>query len=284
MPYRYFIQLSYDGSSYSGWQIQPNALTIQALVEDGLGKILGQKTSVTGCGRTDSGVHAKKFFAHFDVENPVSSPEQLAYKLDRFLPDTIGIEAVIPVSAGSHARFSAEWREYQYTLIQKKDPFLISKAALIPWKLDLDIMNKGAQSLLHYSDFECFSKVKTDVSNFRCRIIAANWTQSGHILVFHVRADRFLRNMVRAMVGTLLDLGRGRINMDDLHSILESHDRRKAGTSVPARGLVLWDVNYKDEIFIQKAEWFSYECPDEIESHNNNNSKFHHGSGKEAYE
>jgi tRNA pseudouridine38-40 synthase len=284
MPYRYFIQLSYEGSSYCGWQIQPNGLTVQSMIEVGLGKLLRQKISVTGCGRTDSGVHARIFFAHFDVESPVVLPGQLAFKLDRFLPENIGIEAVIPVSAGSHARFSAVWREYQYTIIQKKDPFLISKAALLPWKLDLDIMNQGAESLLKFTDFECFSKVKTDVSNFRCKLISAYWTQSGHMLVFHVKADRFLRNMVRAMVGTLLDLGRGKITMEELHQILESRDRRKAGTSVPAKGLVLWDVNYNDAVFTQNAEWFSYESTDEIKSHNDNNPKFHHGAGKEAYE
>jgi tRNA pseudouridine38-40 synthase len=189
MPYRYFIQLAFDGAGFSGWQMQPNALTVQSVIEQGIGMIAGVFTGVTGCGRTDAGVHARLFYAHFDVDEPLKNPEQLAFKLNRFLPPSIAIHAIVPVIPGSHSRFSAIWREYRYTLISKKDPFLFSRASLVAGTLDLDLMNRGAQLLLEYPDFECFSKVKTQVSNFNCRILEAEWMAIDHVMEFHVFSE-----------------------------------------------------------------------------------------------
>jgi len=204
------------------------------------------------------------FYAHFDVEVPINNPQKLAFKLNRFLPPTIAIDCVIPVKAGAHARFSALMREYTYTIITQKDPFLCDEAYLFTYEVDVNSMNEGAALLLEYSDFECFSKVRTQVANFRCSLTSAEWVQQGHLLLFTIRSDRFLRNMVRSIVGTLLDLGRKKITIDVLKSILMSHDRRKAGQSVPAKGLMLTDIQYPADIFVEIPEWFSYESLDEI--------------------
>jgi tRNA pseudouridine38-40 synthase len=259
MPFRYFLKFSFEGSNFSGWQVQPNALTVQELLEEAIYRITGSKYGVSGCGRTDAGVHARVFYAHFDVDTPLKNPLQTCFKLNRFLPPSIAIENILPVKADAHARFSALWREYHYAIIRKKDPFLFPQAYLVPGDLDIALMNDAAKLLLQYPDFECFSKVKTDVSNFNCTIMEANWSQTGPELLFVIRADRFLRNMVRAIVGTLLDVGRKRITLDELKNILDSRDRRKAGQSVPAKGLTLWNVEYPADLFLTEPEWFSGE-------------------------
>jgi tRNA pseudouridine38-40 synthase len=284
MPYRYFIHLSFHGAAYSGWQIQPNAPSVQGLIEAGLSNLLREEVSVTGCGRTDSGVHARFFAAHFETEQALNDLQKFAYRLDRFLPPEIAIHTVKAVTAGAHARFSALWREYQYTITLKKDPFRTDTAWLLPWKLDIDKMNLGASILLKHSDFECFSKVNTDVKSFRCQLIQAKWIQNGDLLVFTIRADRFLRNMVRAIVGTLVDMGRGKTDIKDLEAILLSHDRRKAGSSVPARGLALNNVGYDPGIYAIEPVRFSEQRSEKIEPHDSNNAQFHYGSGKEADE
>lgn len=284
MPYRYFIQLAYDGSGFSGWQIQPNALTIQECLEQALQLISGYTAGLTGCGRTDSGVHARIYYAHFDPEKALHNPEQLRYKLNRFLSPAIAIQAIRPVHPGMHARFSAIRREYRYSIARGKDPFLYPYSHLYTGPLDVEVMNKGAAMLTEYSDFQCFSKVRTQVANFQCKLYQATWIDTGHVLEFRIEADRFLRNMVRAIVGTLLDVGRGRVDLDDLRSILESRDRRRAGVSVPAKGLTLWDVQYPLDCFSEKPLWFSYDSPDEIIGHHNTDSKFHQGSGHESDE
>lgn len=284
MPYRYFIHLSFHGAAYSGWQIQPNAPSVQGLIEDGLSKLLREEVSVTGCGRTDSGVHARFFAAHFETEQALHDLQRFAYRLDRFLPPEIAIHTVKAVKPGVHARFSALWREYHYTITFKKDPFRTDTAWLLPWKLDIDKMNLGASLLLNHSDFECFSKVNTDVKNFRCQLLQAEWIQHEDLLVFRIRADRFLRNMVRAIVGTLVDMGRGKIDIKDLEAILLSHDRRKAGSSVPAHGLALYNVGYDPDIFSAEPAWFSEQRSEIIEPHDSDNTQFHYGSGKESDE
>ncbi len=284
MPYRYFIHLSFHGGNYHGWQIQPNAPTVQGLIEEGLTRVLKTEISVTGCGRTDTGVHAGFFAAHFDVENPLVDPENTAFRLDRYLPDDIAIQGILPVVSGGHARFSAIWREYQYTISTRKDPFRTDTAWLLPWKLDLDSRNLGAAHLMNYDDFECFSKVNTDVRHFRCDLLGAEWLKNGDTLVFRIRADRFLRNMVRAIVGTLVELGRGKIDLQDLESILLSHDRKKAGFSVPAKGLSLINVRYSPDIYSSEPVWFSKEFPDKVETDHSHHSQFHNGSCNESDE
>lgn len=284
MPYRYFIQLSFDGAAYCGWQCQPNALTVQEVLEDSLRKICGHSKGVTGCGRTDSGVNARVFYAHLDMDSYVKEPQQLLHKLNRILPADIAVHSWRSVATGAHARFSAQWREYKYFIQPYKDPFGNRYAYQLQWNLDVDLMNQAAGILLKHDDFQCFSKVRTDVANFRCRIMEAEWTREEGKLVFRIKADRFLRNMVRSIVGTMIDVGRGRLSPEGFEQVLQSRDRRKAGTSVPANGLFLWDVNYPAEDFTDEAIEFSYESLNEIICHHQRNNDLHHSSGNEADE
>ncbi len=257
MPYRYFIQLCYDGTGYCGWQSQPNALTVQAVIENALEVVSGNPSPVTGCGRTDTGVSASAFYAHFDAQEPIQSTHQLAYKLNSFLPPDVAVQRIFPVSPGSHARFSAISREYKYQVITRKDPFLVSAAYQLPFEPDVERMNKAAAIVQEYHDFQCFSKSRTGVKTYLCSISEAKWEQKDHKLLFTIRSDRFLRNMVRAIVGTLLDVGKGRKTPDDLHAILQSRNRSRAGYSVPAKGLTLSDVVYPSDIFTENPVWFS---------------------------
>jgi len=284
MPYRYFIKLAFDGTDFSGWQIQPNAATVQEELEKAMALIISHKEGITGCGRTDSGVHSRVFFAHFDVEEPIKSPENLVFKLNRYLPPSIAIQEIFAVRAGMHARFSALMREYTYTVITEKDPFLFPKAYLYSPEMDIDLMNDGSRLLMDYSDFECFSKVRTQVANFRCKLHSAEWIKNQHVLKFTICSDRFLRNMVRSIVGTLLDLGRHKLSMEDLESILLSHNRGKAGRSVPAKGLMLTDVRYPAGFRVKEPEWFSGDSLKTVKSDRNINSGFHHGMGNETDE
>jgi len=244
---RYFIELSYNGKNYHGWQIQPNAISVQEVVEKALTTILRVKLGVVGAGRTDAGVHATQIFAHFDTENSLDEHE-FAYKLNAILPKTIVVDKVFRVTDDAHARFHAIKRSYQYKIITKKDPFLYEFTHLIKLPLDVDKMNEAARLLLNYTNFKCFSKVKTEVNTFNCNVMHAEWVVEKEQLVFHISADRFLRNMVRAIVGTLLNVGLGKIAVADIHKIIESEDRGKAGVSVPAQGLYLTEVLYPDTI------------------------------------
>jgi tRNA pseudouridine38-40 synthase len=261
MTYRYFLKLAYNGSAYGGWQSQPNAVTVQQLIENGLQTVAGSHRKVTGCGRTDAGVNASIFYAHFDHDEAFSTEQltQLSFRLNRFLPLDIVIDSIKPVSSGAHARFSALWREYEYVIIRQKDPFRYMDSYFVNGVLDIEMMNQCASMLIGRHDFECFSKTHTQVNNFFCTIEHAQWIENEHILKFSIRADRFLRNMVRAIVGTLLDVGRGKISQPEFRKIIESHNRSAAGYSVPARGLTLTGIGYPDEIFSESPVYFAEE-------------------------
>ncbi|MEE1184036.1 MAG: tRNA pseudouridine(38-40) synthase TruA [Paludibacteraceae bacterium] len=241
---RYFITLSYNGKNYHGWQIQPNGSSVQETLEKALSTMLRCPISIVGAGRTDAGVHAKKMIAHFDTDVALNTLE-LPRRLNCFLPTDIAIQKIEPVANDLHARFSATKRSYEYHLVTEKDVFCTETAFFHPGTLDFDAMNQAAAQLFNYIDFTSFSKLHTDVKTNNCTIFEARWKQlSPSHWVFHISADRFLRNMVRAIVGTLLQVGTGKISIDDFKRIIESKDRCQAGTSAPAHGLYLTDVKY----------------------------------------
>jgi len=244
---RYFIQLSYNGAAYHGWQIQPNAITVQETLQDSLSKLLNTKIAITGAGRTDTGVHASQMFAHFDIDEEFDTPK-LLYKLNSFLPKDIAIQSIFEVRADAHARFDAVKRSYKYKVCLKKDVFQYDYAYLMHQELDMQKMNEASEVLLSYSDFQCFSKSNTDVKTYNCKIENAYWNKEGDMLVFNISADRFLRNMVRAIVGTLVNVGLGKLDVQDMHRIIASKDRGQAGFSVPAKGLYLTEVLYQNII------------------------------------
>lgn len=246
---RYFIRFSYFGKAYHGWQNQPNAVTVQQVLEGTLSTLLRQKMSITGAGRTDAGVHAKEMYAHFDVDEIVETSE-LAHRMNSFLPDDIAVDGLFRVKDDAHARFDAIERTYEYWVVQEKNPFYRDTAHLVWSPLNLENMNKAASIVMEYTDFECFSKSNTDVKTFVCDIKKAHWERKKDKLVFSITADRFLRNMVRAVVGTLLDVGLGKTEPEDVRSIVESKDRGKAGVSVPAKGLYLTKVTYPETIYV----------------------------------
>ena len=243
---RYFIYLSYDGTNYHGWQIQPNGNSIQAELNRAVSILCGKDAETTGAGRTDAGVHASMMVAHFDYEKgEIADTGQFAYKLNRILPRDIVVSRVEAVADDMHARFSATARTYQYHIHTKASPFLNHYSFMPPYPLDFDRMNKAALRLFDYTDFTSFSKLHTDVKTNNCRIMQAVWTQTSPTTwVFTIQADRFLRNMVRAIVGTLLDVGRGAISIGEFCQIIERKDRCSAGTSVPGNALFLTDIQY----------------------------------------
>lgn len=245
---RYFIRFSYVGKAYHGWQNQPNAITVQEVLEKALSTLLRQQIEVVGAGRTDAGVHAKEMFAHFDVL-AIEDTEALVYRLNAFLPEDIAIETISKVGQDAHARFDAVERAYEYWLVPNKNPFYSDFAHCIRQPLDIEAMNKAAQFLLKHTDFECFSKSNTDVKTFVCDIRQAFWEEQDEKWVFTITADRFLRNMVRAIVGTLLDVGLGKMKPEEINAIIASKSRSKAGVSVPAKGLYLTKVLYPKTIF-----------------------------------
>ncbi|MBT8184614.1 MAG: tRNA pseudouridine(38-40) synthase TruA [Eudoraea sp.] len=244
---RYFVTFSYFGSAYHGWQSQPNAVTVQQLMEETFTTMLREKITLVAAGRTDTGVHAKKMIAHFDVKSPLETTDTVI-KLNSFLPEDIAIAEIFEVSEDTHARFSALSRTYEYWVVQKKNPFYKDTAYYLRALLDLDAMNAAADVLLDYEDFQCFSKSGTDVKSYRCDISKAIWIAKEEKLVFTITADRFLRNMVRAIAGTLLEVGQGKIGVQDVKTIIKSKDRRQAGASVPAKGLYLTQVEYPKNI------------------------------------
>lgn len=241
---RYFLQLSFDGTRYHGWQIQKNAHSVQAELNAALSTIIRDSIETTGCGRTDTGVHARQFFVHFDLETEPKSPDDLIHQLNCILSKDIAIQKLIPVHSEAHARYDATERTYEYRIHSKKDPFQNQYSTFYPYDLDLDAMNKLAEILFEYSDFSCFSKTGTQNLTNICKISRAGWTVHKNEYIFTISADRFLRNMVRAIVGTMLEAGRGRLNEKQFRMILESKDRKEAGFSVPAEGLALINVNY----------------------------------------
>ncbi|PWS30743.1 tRNA pseudouridine(38-40) synthase TruA [Pedobacter paludis] len=242
---RYFIQLSYDGSLYHGWQIQPNAITVQELLDKAMSTYFRQTIETLGCGRTDAGVHATDFYAHFDVEN-INEEKVLksVAGINAMLPYQIAAKTVIPVKDEAHARFDAVARAYKYYVHFEKDPFKVNRSWLLKDKLDVNLMNKAAEQLLNYTDFSCFSKSNTQTFTNNCKITKAVFEETDNGLVFTIQADRFLRNMVRAIMGTLVRIGKGEIDLDDFKAIIESKNRSKAGQSVPACGLYLVKVEY----------------------------------------
>lgn len=242
--------LSYDGTAYHGWQVQPNADSVQQQINHALTLLLGTPTACVGAGRTDTSVHAAMMAAHFDIERPVDGP-QLARKLNRILPPDIAVNNVRPVTGEAHARFSALSRTYHYEVYTRKDPFKRYYATRLPFVPDFRLMNEAAQLLLAQDDFSSFSKTRTDVKTFICHITRAQWVQTGeYSWRFEITADRFLRNMVRAVVGTLLDVGRGRLTTDGFQDVISRKDRCAAGESVPARALSLVNIQYPPHIFL----------------------------------
>ncbi|GAA5041711.1 tRNA pseudouridine synthase A [Marivirga lumbricoides] len=246
---RYFFTIAYKGSLYHGWQKQPNAVTIQQKVEEVFSTIFNQPIEVVASGRTDSGVHATQQVFHLDLPDNVE-PRQLIFKANKMLPQDVALLDVKAVGNEVHARFDAISRSYQYKIIKRKDAFSADQAYYFTKELDLQKMNEAAASLFEFEDFESFSKVKTDVFTFNCEIFEAEWKQEGFTLVFYISANRFLRGMVRAIVGTLLEVGQHRINPEDFKRIIREKKRTLAGRSVPAHGLYLTDVKYPQEIYL----------------------------------
>lgn len=245
---RYFIELAYNGKEYHGWQFQPDAVTVQETLEISLQTLLQAETPVVGAGRTDAGVHASRYFAHFDVENTIEEAS-LVYKLNSVLPEDIAVYRIREVSPEAHARFDALSRSYEYRITQQKDPFELETAHYVKNRLNVEKMNEAAAVLGDYRDFKCFSRSRTDVKTYNCDLMEAFWEEQNEKLIFHIKADRFLRNMVRAVVGTLLQVGLGKMPVEEMHTIIKSRDRKKAGASVPAKGLFLTDIKYPETIF-----------------------------------
>jgi tRNA pseudouridine38-40 synthase len=242
---RYFITLSYDGTRFHGWQVQPNGTSVQGELQRALSLILRQDIQVTGAGRTDTGVHARMMVAHFDTDAPLADCKQLAYKLNRLLPCDIAIERIEPVGDDMHARFSATSRTYYYYLHTTKDPFLRHYSCELHYPLDFKLMNEAAQMLLTYDDFGAFCKSHADVKTTLCHVTKAEWKQTSPTAWrFEITANRFLRNMVRAVVGTLIDVGRGRLTLSDFRKVIEGKKRTEAGESMPGHALFLVDIKY----------------------------------------
>ena len=250
---RYFIALSYLGTPYFGWQRQPEQISVQQTLEEALTTIMRTPIAITGAGRTDTGVHASQMWAHFDmVDDAFAKADltKLSYKLNSYLDQSIAIHKIVPVLPTAHARFDATKRSYTYKITTSKNPFEAKSAHTVKTPLDIDAMNTAAAILKSYTDFECFSKVKTDVKTYLCVITKAVWILENDMLFFHITADRFLRNMVRAIVGTLLEIGHEKHPPEWIHEVIQSKDRSVAGTSVPAHGLYLTAVAYPDSIFL----------------------------------
>lgn len=245
---RYFIVFSYFGKAYHGWQRQPNALTVQEVLEDAFSTLLGKQVALTAAGRTDTGVHARQMVAHTDMDE-ADDCNTLVYRLNALLPDDIAVQNLKRVVADAHARFDAIERTYEYWVVQEKNPFYRDTAHYLRHPLNLEAMNQAAEFLKEYNDFKCFSKSHTDVGTFECNIRMAHWSREEGKLVFKIAADRFLRNMVRAIVGTLTEIGQGRMAAADVKGIIKSRDRAMAGVSVPAKGLYLTRISYPERLF-----------------------------------
>lgn len=243
---RYFIEIAFDGRAYHGWQMQPNALTVQQVLDNALTTILRRPIATVGCGRTDTGVHATQLYAHFDAAGHAAlDHERFLYNVNSLLPPDIAVKRLVAVAPEAHARFDAVKRSYAYHVHFRKDPFLHGRSWYLRDVPDVDAMNEAGDILRHYEDFSCFSKSNTQVYTNNCRINRAEWVwQDDRHLVFHISADRFLRNMVRAIVGTLLEIGRGVQPVNHMHTVIQSRNRSVAGTSVPACGLYLTEVVY----------------------------------------
>lgn len=250
---RYFIHLAYNGANYCGWQTQPELPTVQLTLEQALTTLLRQPTAIVGCGRTDTGVHASDFYAHFNATDEVDT-RQLTFKLNSFLPDDIAIYEIFAVRDNAHARFDATARTYQYHVSDRRLPFKQGLYSRIYYRPNLELMNQGADLLMEYEDFTSFAKLHTQVKTNICHLSLAQWEEHEDEWVFTIRSNRFLRNMVRSVTGTLLDVGRGKLSLDGLRQIIERKDRCAAGVSMPPQGLFLTCVEYPfEEIRIQQS-------------------------------
>lgn len=251
---RYFVELRYDGSGYCGWQRQPDVQTVQQTIEEALSRLLLTHTEIVGAGRTDTGVNASYYVAHFESDVAFDAL-QLLYKLNMMLPKDIALFSISAVTAEAHARFDAREREYTYFISQTKNPFRRHSAWLYYVPLDVEKMNRAAAKLLEYKDFTSFAKLNSNNKTNICRIMAAHWTvEADGVLRFTIRADRFLRNMVRSIVGTLVDVGRGRYTVEEFCRIVEARDLSRSSAGAPAQGLFLSDIVYSDTIFTKTVD------------------------------
>jgi tRNA pseudouridine38-40 synthase len=242
---RYFVHLAYKGTNYHGWQYQPNAITVQETLNKAFSLLLSEEINLTGAGRTDTGVHARNFFAHFDSNHSdLQHNNQIVYKLNCFLPDDIQIFGLYKMDHNAHARFDATEREYKYYISRTKNIFSSDYCWQFYPELDIAEMNIAASTLLQYTDFTSFSKLHTDVMTNNCKVSEAKWNVEDNLLVFKIIADRFLRNMVRSLVGTLIEVGNGKRATNDFEKLILTKDRTKAGPSVPAKGLFLENIRY----------------------------------------
>jgi len=246
---RYFIYLGYNGKPFCGWQVQPNGITVQQCIEEALATLFRQSVPIVGAGRTDAGVHARLMVAHFDTQEPVGDLPFLCEKLNRLLPKEIAIYRIIPVIPDAHARFDAISRTYNYYITTEKDPFSFDFSYKLHGELNYIAMNEACKILYTYTDFTSFSKLHTDVKTNNCKVMFAEWKQVENKWVFTIQADRFLRNMVRAIVGRLLEILRKKMTIDEFRKVIEAKDRNKAGTSVPGQALFLADIVYPERLF-----------------------------------
>ncbi|MCW3085455.1 MAG: tRNA pseudouridine synthase [Bacteroidetes bacterium] len=249
---RYFIRLSYNGIAYHGWQVQENTFsTVQQVVNDMLSMVLNEPIFATGCGRTDAGVHATDFYAHFDTANAelLENKGKWIFKFNGALPADVAIHDIFAVHGEANARFDAVSRTYEYVVSKKKDPFRIDRACFYNGVLDVAAMNKAALELFNYTDFSSFAKINPQNFTNNCKVFKAEWKEENDVLIFRISADRFLRNMVRAIVGTLMDVGKGKLSLEGFKEIIESKNRSNAGYSVPAGGLYLVGVAYPEHFF-----------------------------------
>ena len=248
---RYFIDLSYNGRAYHGWQIQPDVVTVQSELNHALSTVLRAPLECMGAGRTDTGVHAKMMIAHFDFDKEINAKD-IVYKLNVYLPKDIHVNIIKQVAVDVHARFDALSRTYIYEISRTKDAFNYQNAHTYTLPLDVDLMNQAAKILFEYTDFQCFSKVKTDVKTFECHIMKAQWELINNKLTFKIKADRFLRNMVRAIVGTMIEVGTKKRTLEEFRAIIQSKNRSNAGTSAPAHGLYLVEIDYPKSIYLNE--------------------------------
>ncbi len=250
---RYFIELSYRGTAYHGWQTQANGISVQTTIEAALSQRFGQPMFILGSGRTDAGVHARQQFAHVDLPEPLAVSDALIHSLNCILPDDIAIQAIFPVRPADHARFSATSRYYQYHISRHKNAFQNGLTYHFRPQLNEGLMNEACQLLLPTTDFESFSKARADVTHFRCRLDTARWHRTGDRLTFHIEANRFLWGMVRTIVGTMIEIGQGRMSLERFEAIINARDRRVAGRAAPANGLYLMEVRYPAEVLAGRA-------------------------------
>jgi tRNA pseudouridine38-40 synthase len=243
---RYFLEISYKGTIYSGFQVQENAESIQEEVEKAFAIFFRKSVAMTGASRTDTGVHARQNYFHFDFDENIS--RDAMYRLNAILPGDISISSITPVSKDAHCRFDAESREYCYYIYNRKNPFLTDRAYFYPYPLDFEALNKAAESLMEFDDFTSFSKRNTQVNHFRCTIYESHWVREEHLIYYKIRANRFLRGMVRGLTGTMLLVGRGQISHSDFTDIIHSKDVTRVNFNVPAKGLFLERVRYPDRL------------------------------------